>query len=164
MIVISYSWIAAQSTSYVKIKEENLRDTPNGKKIGQVVSGTKLKVLSRKSNWVKVQVTGWIWENSITSDSTMITGYTMRAKHILVETEAEANTILAKLKQGSAFEDLAKEFSIDKASSAKGGDLGEFSRGDFFPEFEETVVKLKAGGVSGIVKSNLGYHIIKRER
>lgn len=53
----------------------------------------------------------------------------IRASHILVKTEAEAEKVLARLKKGEKFEVLAKEVSLDKPSAANGGDLGYFSRG-----------------------------------
>lgn len=147
---------------YVKLKQENVRAEPNGSKIGEVLAGTEVKVLERKPNWVKVQFSGWIWEQSLTSDSTGIYGFTVRASHILVETEEEATQILSKIMEGAEFEELARQYSIDSASGAKGGDLGKFGRGDLLVEFEDTVFRLKVGQISGIVKTDLGYHIIKR--
>ncbi len=147
---------------YVKEMKENIRLKPNGKKIGEILAGTKVEVLERRPNWVKVQFTGWIWRNSLTADSTEVYGFTVSASHILVETETQARQILNQLKQGASFEELARKYSIDRASGAKGGDLGRFGRGDFLPAFEKAVFHLKVGEVSGIVKTNLGYHIIKR--
>ena len=68
------------------------------------------------------------------------------------------------MKSGEDFEALARQFSIDRASGARGGDLGEFGRGDLRPEFEEAAFKLKVGALSAVVQSNVGYHIIKRTR
>ncbi len=147
---------------YVKEMKENVRLKPNGAKIGEVLAGTKVEVLERRPNWVKVQFTGWMWRNSLTADSTEVYGFAVMASHILVETEAEAKQILNQLRQGASFEELARKYSIDKASGAKGGDLGRFGRGDFLPAFENAVFRLKVGEVSGIVKTSLGYHIIKR--
>lgn len=88
------------------------------------------------------------------------TGEQVRASHILVKTEKEAQDILAQLKNGAKFEDLAKKYSTD-ATSAKGGDLGWFSKGAMVPEFDKVVFGMKEGQVSGIVKTQFGYHIIK---
>lgn len=85
-----------------------------------------------------------------------------RARHILVDTEAEANDILARLKAGEDFTALAKEKSKDP-SKEQGGDLGFFSRGQLVPEFEQTALGLEIGQTSGAVKSQFGYHIIKLE-
>ena len=80
-------------------------------------------------------------------------------RHILVNTEAEANDIIAKLKAGEKFEDLAKK-SIDP-SGAKGGDLGWAPLSQWVPEFSEAGAKLKAGEFTQApVKSQFGYHII----
>lgn len=88
------------------------------------------------------------------------TGDQARASHILVKTEKEAQDILAQLKAGKNFEELAKKSSIDSAA-AKGGDLGWFSKGSMVPEFEKAVFALKEGETSGIVKTKFGFHIIK---
>jgi peptidyl-prolyl cis-trans isomerase C len=84
----------------------------------------------------------------------------IRASHILLKTPKEADDVLAQLKAGAKFEDLAKKYSIDPAG-AKGGDLGWFSKGSMIPEFENTAFAMKEGEVSGVVKTKFGYHIIK---
>ncbi len=88
------------------------------------------------------------------------TGEQVRASHILVKTEPEAQEILKELKAGGNFEELAKKHSID-AAAAKGGDLGWFGKGAMLPDFEKAVFGLKEGAISGIVKTKFGYHIIK---
>ncbi len=88
------------------------------------------------------------------------TGEQVRASHILVKSESEAQDILAQLKKGASFEDLAKKYSKD-ASAAKGGDLGWFSKGAMVPEFEKAAFSLKTGEVSNVVKTPYGFHIIK---
>jgi peptidyl-prolyl cis-trans isomerase C len=87
-------------------------------------------------------------------------GEQMKASHILVKTEKEAKDILAQLKSGANFEALAKKSSID-SSAAKGGDLGWFGKGSMVPVFEKAALALKEGQISGIVKSDFGFHIIK---
>ena len=88
----------------------------------------------------------------------------VKASHILVKEEALAKDIEAKLKaDASKFEDLAKEHSIDRSNSSKGGDLGFFGRGRMVKEFEDAAFGLTADGqISEIVKTRFGYHIIKR--
>lgn len=85
----------------------------------------------------------------------------LKAKHILVEHEYEAKDILKKLADGKSFEQLAKDFS-QCSSSSQGGDLGEFSKGMMVPAFEKALLLLKADEISGIVRTQFGYHIIKR--
>jgi peptidyl-prolyl cis-trans isomerase C len=88
-------------------------------------------------------------------------GTELRASHILVQTEEEANSIHEKIKNDEDFTKLAKEYSKDKGSAEKGGDLGYFARGKMVPEFERAAASLKPGEVSEPVKTRFGYHIIK---
>lgn len=88
------------------------------------------------------------------------TGDQVKASHILVKTEPEAQEIQKQLKTGGNFDELAKKHSID-AAAAKGGDLGWFGKGAMLPEFEKVVFGLKEGETSGIVQTKYGYHIIK---
>jgi peptidyl-prolyl cis-trans isomerase C len=82
------------------------------------------------------------------------------AAHILVGSKAEAEKILAEIKSGKKFEDVAKAQSKD-SSSQDGGDLGWFKKGDMVPEFADAVFKLKPGQVSDPVQTKFGWHIIK---
>lgn len=87
----------------------------------------------------------------------------VHARHILVETEEEAQANLAKLEAEEDFEALAKEVSLDEGTKEKGGDLGWFTRDQFgIPiEVAETAFDLQVGELSDAVKSPLGYHIIE---
>lgn len=85
------------------------------------------------------------------------------ARHILVENEADAKDIIAKLKKGEKFEKLAEK-SKDPGSKAKGGDLGWASPANFVPEFSAAMTKLQKGKyTTEPVKSQFGWHIIKLE-
>ena len=84
----------------------------------------------------------------------------LRASHILVKTEAEADEIKNQLNAGADFEQLARTKSLDH-TGIRGGDLGFFQKGQMIPEFEEAVFKRKKGEVSGVTKTPFGYHIIK---
>jgi peptidyl-prolyl cis-trans isomerase C len=86
----------------------------------------------------------------------------VRARHILVETEDEAKAVLAELKKGADFAELAKSKSKDPGS-ADGGDLGYFTREQMVPEFADVAFKLDKGAISDPVKSQFGWHIIKVE-
>jgi parvulin-like peptidyl-prolyl isomerase len=81
--------------------------------------------------------------------------------HILVKTEKEANAVLERLKKGEKFANIAREVSVCP-SGKRGGDLGTFSRGKMVKEFENAAFALEKGQVSPIVKTQFGYHIIKR--
>lgn len=87
-------------------------------------------------------------------------GDQVKASHILVKSEKEATDILAQLKGGAKFDELAKKFSTD-STAAKGGDLGWFPKGAMVPEFDKVAFGLKEGEMSGIVKTQFGFHIIK---
>lgn len=87
-------------------------------------------------------------------------GEQIKASHILVKTEKEARDVLAQLKAGGTFEELAKKSSVD-SSAAKGGDLGWFGKGSMVPAFEKAALALKEGQISDVVKSDFGFHIIK---
>ena len=87
----------------------------------------------------------------------------VRARHILVETEAKAKEIFEKIVHGEDFVRMAKEHSKDPGSKEDGGDLGYFARGQMVPVFEDTAFKLKKGDLSQPVQSQFGWHIIKLE-
>lgn len=86
----------------------------------------------------------------------------VRARHILVETEDEAKAIVADLKKGADFAELAKSKSKDPGA-ADGGDLGYFTKDQMVPEFSEVAFKLDKGALSDPVKSQFGWHVIKVE-
>jgi peptidyl-prolyl cis-trans isomerase C len=89
-------------------------------------------------------------------------GTEYRARHILVEKEDEAKALIAQIKGGASFEDLAKKNSKDPGSGANGGDLDFAAPGSYVPEFSQAMVKLKKGEMTDApVKSQFGYHIIK---
>jgi len=98
----------------------------------------------------------------------------VRARHILVQFDekdddaakkakrAKVEGLLAQLKGGASFEDLARANS-DCPSAAEGGDLGFFGRGQMVPAFDEAVFALKTGETSGIVETEYGYHLVRLE-
>lgn len=86
----------------------------------------------------------------------------IKCAHILVEKHSQALAILERLKKGEKFAELAKELSTDRGSGKRGGDLGYFGRGMMVKPFEAAAFKLSIGQISEPVKSEFGYHIIKR--
>lgn len=81
--------------------------------------------------------------------------------HVLVKTEKEANAVLERLQKGEKFANIAKEVSLCP-SGKRGGDLGAFSRGAMVKEFAKAAFALQKGGLSPLVKTKYGYHVIKR--
>lgn len=89
-------------------------------------------------------------------------GKEYKASHILVEKEDEAKKIIASLKKGGKFEDLAKKSSKDPGSAAKGGDLDWANPRSYVPEFTAALIKLEKGKITETpVKSDFGWHVIK---
>jgi len=89
-------------------------------------------------------------------------GKEYRARHILVAKEEEAKAIIASLKKGAKFEDLAKKQSKDPGSGANGGDLDWANAKSYVPEFSEAMVKLTKGQTTQApVKSQFGFHVIR---
>ncbi|MDI6654592.1 MAG: peptidylprolyl isomerase, partial [Candidatus Hydrothermarchaeota archaeon] len=81
--------------------------------------------------------------------------------HILVKTEQEIKAVLEELKKGASFSKLAQEKSLCP-SGKRGGDLGTFGRGKMVKEFERAAFALQKGQVSDAVKTQFGWHVIKR--
>ncbi len=89
-------------------------------------------------------------------------GKEFRARHILVETEDQAKALIAEIKKGGKFEELAKKNSKDPGSGANGGDLDWASAGSYVAEFSNAMVKLGKGEMADApVKSQFGWHIIR---
>jgi len=99
----------------------------------------------------------------------------VRARHILIAVaqgagddvkaaaKKKAEEILGRIRKGEDFAKLAGEFSDDPGSKQKGGDLGFFPKNSMIPEFDKAAFALEPGGVSGVVETSFGYHIIKVE-
>jgi peptidyl-prolyl cis-trans isomerase C len=86
----------------------------------------------------------------------------VHARHILLATQAEAEDVLARIQNGEDFAELASYLSLDLSTRLAGGDLGWFPR-DYIlvPEVEQAAFGLQPGEMSGVVASNLGYHIVE---
>jgi len=89
-------------------------------------------------------------------------GKEIKARHILVDKEADATAIIASLKKGAKFEEIAKKRSKDTGSGAKGGDLDWANPSSYVPEFSAALQALKKGQLTDkAVKTQFGFHIIR---
>jgi parvulin-like peptidyl-prolyl isomerase len=160
IVFAQFTTLTAQTKVYVNVTEENLRNAPNGQKIGALLEDTEMVALAENGNWMQVQVTGWIWKPSISMIKTTITGE-FRALHIMVQSREAAEAIIKELAAGKDFGELAQTRS-KAPSAAVGGDLGYFNKGDFDPVFEKAITSLQVDQVSGIVEMKGTYNIFKR--
>jgi peptidyl-prolyl cis-trans isomerase SurA len=130
---------------------------------------TKMKIVQLKvKNRVQVddtQVKGVLAKKKMLDAS----DYRVKARHILFlvppgtdggDAERKARAAMARLEKGEKIEDLAKTLSEDPGSKDRGGDLGEFGRGEMVPEFEAAAFRAEPGKVVGPVKSPFGYHVL----
>lgn len=127
-------------------------------------------VVDQEALRAKATVTGQQIERSYNDNIQQYsTPEQVRASHILLKTEGkddaavkkQAEDLLAQIKKGANFEELAKKNSQDEASAAKGGDLDFFNKGQMVPEFDKVAFSLQPGQLSDLVKTSYGYHIIK---
>ena len=86
----------------------------------------------------------------------------IKCSHILVKKQSEAIEILDKIKNGEKFGKMARQFSTDSGSAKRDGSLGYFGRGKMVKEFENAAFALQTGEISEPIKTQYGYHIIKR--
>lgn len=87
----------------------------------------------------------------------------LKASHILLSTEEDGNRVLKALNEGESFEDLVIKESKDSTSAVNGGDLGYIVKGKYaaVPEFEKAVFDMEVGELSQLVKTEVGFHIIR---
>ncbi len=86
----------------------------------------------------------------------------IRARHILVGSAEEAEAVLQMLQDGEDFGELASVYSLDLSTRPGGGDLGWFAEGQLTtPELEEAAFRLNPGDLSGVVQSELGFHVLQ---
>ena len=89
-------------------------------------------------------------------------GKEIKARHILVDKEADATAIIASLKKGAKFEEIAKKRSKDTGSGSKGGDLDWANPSSYVPEFSAALQALKKGQLTDkAVKTQFGFHVIR---
>lgn len=144
-------------------KEEEVRNFFN--QIQKKIEGKPIENLSKEEEADLVQISKYL-------DRMM--GEQFRIRHILIRsaksdspaTRAEAKKklegVLQRIKNGEDFAFLSKKFSDDPISRERGGDLGFIAKGDIgLPEVDEVLSTLKEGNISGIIETEIGFHIIK---
>jgi parvulin-like peptidyl-prolyl isomerase len=148
---------------YQEAKKKGLENSPEYKrKVADFQKLTLISVLLEKEIEDKAKVTDKeVKDYYEAHKNEFVANGKVRASHILVKTEDEANKIFDQIKKGGDFAKIAREKSLDTGSAKNGGDLGFFSRGQMVPEFERVAFTLKKGEVSTPVKTAYGYHIIK---
>lgn len=139
-----------ETETYKKIMENARRDT-----LAQLAMSDVMKDVTVNEDEIK--------EFYDANPNQFQKGATVGAKHILVKEEEECVKILEEIKAGKAFEEAAQAYSTCPSGS-KGGDLGEFGKGQMVKEFEEAAFAAEIGDVVGPVKTQFGYHLIKVEK
>lgn len=145
--------------------EAVLRKLDGKKDVKELFNEAKRKILMARLLKQEVEDSVAVGEEDIenyynANKDMFTTPETLRASHILVKTEKDANDVMVELANGRNFEDLARSRSLDPTSDI-GGDIGYFTRNQLVPEIEEACFKMQPGEVSGIVKTRFGYHVIK---
>ena len=152
-------------TSKVKVDEKSVKDYyDNQKESFFAPEQAKIEFVELSLSEVakKVSVTDDELFNFYEDEQARFTTEEERqAQHILLEDEKTANKVLNLLTQGGDFAALAVEYSQDTGSKDAAGDLGFFTRGVMVGAFEDSAFTMKEGDLSGLVKSEFGYHIIK---
>lgn len=146
-------------------EDEKLDETEEYKTILESAKRDILAQLAMRNTLKKVQVTeDEIKDYYEANPKKFEKGATVSAKHILVETEEACKDVLTQIESGAkTFEDAAKEYSTCP-SKERGGDLGEFGRGQMVKEFEDAAFEAEVGQIVGPVKTQFGAHLIKVEK
>jgi len=146
--------------------QEAIRNnTQKNKEVVRVIEEAKKKIIVARFLKDEVDDTIEITEEDVeefydNNKDRYMTPEMMRVSHILVQSSVEANDIREQLKKGANFEDLARAKSVDP-SAQDGGDIGYFPKGQLMPAFDNACAQLDIGETSDVVKTKLGYHIIK---
>lgn len=135
---------------------------PEFKKELEMVKNDLLVNFVMKKTMEKVNVTdAEVKEYYEKNKESLVEGEKVGASHILVDSEEKANELLVKINNKEiSFEDAARAES-SCPSSETGGNLGEFTRGQMVPEFDEACFSMSVGEIKGPVKTQFGYHLIK---
>lgn len=152
--------IGMQQAILIEGNKEGLENTPQYKeKLQEVKPMIFAQILQDKASGTITDAQALAKYNKIKAETANAQQY--EVSHILVKDKKTADKILADLKKGKKFVDLAKQYSTDPGSKAKGGDLGWSDGSNYVPEFTAAIKTLKKGQYTTIpVKTQFGYHII----
>ena len=155
-MLVTRELILQEANNRGVIQKESVRDQLEQSRVGILVAAVFADYLEKEG------IADADLKVAYESVKNQYLGKEYHVEHILVEKESDAKAIIAQLKSGANFEDIAKAKSKDPGSAKNGGDLGWVSDKSLVPEFSKAMVQLKNGQVTDQpVKTQFGYHIIK---
>ena len=155
-MLITRELILQEANNRELIQKESVRDQLEQSRVGVLVAAV-FEDYVEKEGIAEAEL-----KTAYESVKAQYTGKEYHVEHILVEKESDAKAIIAHLKAGGNFEEIAKAKSKDPGSAKNGGDLGWVSEKSLVPEFSKAMVQMKNGQISDKpVKTQFGYHILK---
>jgi peptidyl-prolyl cis-trans isomerase C len=155
-MLITRELILQEANNRELIQKESVRDQLEQSRVGVLVAAV-FEDYVEKEGIAEAEL-----KTAYESVKAQYTGKEYHVEHILVEKESDAKAIIAQLKAGGNFEEIAKAKSKDPGSAKNGGDLGWVSEKSLVPEFSKAMVQMKNGQISDKpVKTQFGYHILK---
>ncbi|MBT3305740.1 MAG: peptidylprolyl isomerase [Alphaproteobacteria bacterium] len=149
--------------SAIDARKNKLHETPEFKKQMDRIGGQILQRMMLNKIMEKSVTDATVRARYDAEIKKVVAGEEILARHILLKTEDEAKAVIAELKKGGDFVELAKQKSTGP-SAGDGGKLGFFGKGQMVPEFEKVAFALKAGTYTEkAVKTQFGWHVIKVE-
>jgi peptidyl-prolyl cis-trans isomerase C len=155
-MLITRELILQEANNRELIQKESVRDQLEQSRVGVLVAAVFEDYVEKEG------IADAELKAAYESVNAQYTGKEYHVEHILVEKESDAKAIIAQLKAGGNFEEIAKAKSKDPGSAKNGGDLGWVSEKSLVPEFSKAMVQMKNGQISDKpVKTQFGYHILK---
>lgn len=155
--------LVMQELLYSDALAQNLQEEEEYKKAIEEMSKSILKQYAMKKLLDTIDATEEEVKEYYDAHASLFqTGEKASANHILVATEEEAAKIAEEIKNGLSFKEAAEKYS-SCPSSSQGGSLGEFTRGQMVPEFEDATFSMAPGEISAPVQTQFGYHLIELE-
>jgi len=149
---------------YEQAKKEKLDNDPDVK-----AAMKQAEISIMRQVWINKKMRSAVSEDAVKARynqaaKDFVPAEEVRARHILVDTEEAARSVIAELNKGADFGELAKTRSKDPSAAQSGGDIGYFTQKDMVPEFANAAFAMRPGEISKTpVKTQFGYHVIKVE-